>query len=180
MSIIIFDFDDTIFNTRKLKKTIFDKIESLGISSEIVKNSYEISKKRFNHYTPDNHISIINEMSDHDISPKQTAEIKAIDFSLHRNDKIHDILSSLSKKNHLIHLTIGDQNFQKLKIHKSGISKYFHEIHIVSDRKEDFISGRKFTDDVYFINDKKSENKIIKKMFPNIKVIDFNINKREP
>lgn len=175
MATIIFDFDDTLFKTHNLKKTIFAKMESLGITLEIIKNTYEISKKKFKHYTPDNHISTINEIGVFNIGEKQAREINAIDFSSHKIDEVHNILFGLSQKHHLILLTIGDKDFQKLKIHKSGLHSLFHEIHIINDKKEDFISNQNFTDDVYFINDKESENKIIRKMFPNIKVIDFDI-----
>jgi FMN phosphatase YigB (HAD superfamily) len=178
MATIIFDFDDTLFKTHNLKKTIFAKMESLGIPSEIIINTYEISKKKFNHYTPNNHIRVINEMGFFNIGEKQKREINDIDFSLHGVNEVYNTLLVLSKKHHLILLTIGDKDFQKLKIHKSGLHPFFHEIHIIDDKKEDFISSQNFIDDIYFINDKESENKKIRKMFPNIKVIDFDINKR--
>lgn len=178
MATIIFDFDDTLFKTHNLKKTIFTKMESLGIPSEIIKNTYEISKKKFTHYTPDNHIRTINDTGFFNIKEKQASEINAIDFTSHKIDDVYNTLLVLSQKHHLILLTIGDKDFQKLKIHKSGLHSLFHEIHIINDKKEDFILSQNFTGDVCFINDKESENKIIRKMFPNIKVIDFDINKR--
>lgn len=177
MATIIFDFDDTLFKTRKLKDSIFRKMESFGISTEIINKTYEICKKRFKYYTPSNHVFIINEMDGLNISEDQTEEINEIDFSFHKIEEIHNVLFQLSKKHHLVLLTIGDKDFQKLKIYNSGISSHFHEIHIISEKKEDFISSQDFNGDVYFINDKESENEIIRKMFPHINVIDFNINK---
>lgn len=175
MVTIIFDFDDTLFQTHKLKKTIFDKMESFGIPIDLIKKSYEISKKKFSHYTPDNHIEIINKTKKFHITKNQREEINQIDFSFHKVEEMHHILSKLSKKNKLVLLTIGDQNFQKLKISNSGFSHLFKEVHIIDSKKEDFISKQNYKEEVFFVNDKKKENNIIKKKFPQIKVIDFNI-----
>ena len=177
MATIIFDFDDTIFQTHKLKKTIFDKMESFGVPIDIIKKSYEISKKKFNHYTPDNHIKIINMTKNFHITKKQKEDIARIDFSFHKTEETFKTLSKIAKKNNLVLLTIGDKDFQKLKIHNSGLTSLFSEVHIIDSRKEDFISKQNYKGDVFFINDKKTENNIIRKNFPYIKVIYFNINK---
>jgi len=177
MAIIIFDFDDTIFETYKLNNSFSQKIESIGVPSDVVKNTYEIAKKKFNHYTFDNHIDVINEMEEFNITDHEKDKLNDIDFSLYKSDETFNILNNLSKKHTLILLTCGEKIFQRLKIYNSGLSSCFHEIHIISSNKENFLMDKNFIGDVYFINDKKSENDVIKKMFPSFKVIDFDIKK---
>lgn len=177
MVTIIFDFDDTLFKTHKLKKNIFDKIESFGIPKELVKNTYDIVKTKFEHYTPNNHIKVINNTKCFFITKKQKAEIENIDFTFYKVEEIFNTLYKLSKNNKLILLTIGDEKFQRFKINNSGLASVFKEINIISEKKEDFIFKKNYKGNIIFINDKKNENNIIRKMFPDIKVIDFNINK---
>lgn len=175
MAIIIFDFDDTLFETHKLKDSIFKKIKSFGVPHETILSTYKEAVEKFDHYTPINHISIINEMDEFNIPDYEIKKINNIDFSFHEIDETRKILLDLSKDHTLILLTLGDRNFQELKIINSGFASCFNEIHIVSKKKENFLKEKNFQGDVYFVNDKKSENEIIRKMFPHIQVIDFDI-----
>jgi len=177
MAIVIFDFDDTIFETYKLNDSFSQKMESIGVPSNVVKNTYEITKKKFNHYTFDNHIDVINKMAEFNITDHKKDKLNDINFSFYKSDETFNILNNLSKTHTLILLTCGDKNFQELKIYNSGLSSCFHEIHIIPNNKENFLMNKNFIGDVYFINDKKSENDVIRKMFPGFKVIDFDIKK---
>ena len=51
-------------------------------------------------------------------------------------DGVEDVLETLSKKYRLILATKGDLLDQERKLEKSGLTKYFHHIEVLSDKKE--------------------------------------------
>ncbi len=51
-------------------------------------------------------------------------------------DGVEEVLSRLENKYRLIVLTKGDLLDQERKLEKSGISKYFHHVEVLSDKKE--------------------------------------------
>ena len=51
-------------------------------------------------------------------------------------DGVEDVLQVLSKKYRLIVLTKGDLLDQERKLEKSGLSRYFHHVEVLSDKKE--------------------------------------------
>ena len=51
-------------------------------------------------------------------------------------DGVEDVLQVLSQKYRLIVLTKGDLLDQERKLEKSGLSKYFHHVEVLSDKKE--------------------------------------------
>lgn len=177
MSVIIFDFDDTLFETYKLKDYIFNKISTLGIPTRVITDTYERTVQNFNNYTIDNHISIINKMGEFKVPGDKIDDIKKIDFTLYKIKDTYDILKDLSRKHKLVLLTTGDKQFQKFKINNSGLATCFDEIYIVPGKKEKFLIDKNYTGNVYFINDKENENIIIRRMFPNFNVFDFDIKK---
>ena len=105
MATIIFDFDDTLFGTHKLSNSIFKKMESIGIPLEVIKNTYELTKQKFSHYTIDNHINIINEIKEFNITDSEKDKINKIDFSLYKSKETYNFLNDLAKKHTLILLT---------------------------------------------------------------------------
>lgn len=52
-------------------------------------------------------------------------------------DGVEEVLQSLSKGYRLIVLTKGDLLDQERKLEKSGLSKYFHHVEVLSDKKEE-------------------------------------------
>ena len=51
-------------------------------------------------------------------------------------DGVEEVLKALEKKYRLIVLTKGDLLDQERKLEKSGLSKYFHHVEVLSDKKE--------------------------------------------
>src|SRR5690606_31175812 len=51
-------------------------------------------------------------------------------------DGVEEVLENLSKKYRLILATKGDLLDQERKLEKSGLTKYFHHIEVLSDKKE--------------------------------------------
>lgn len=101
-----------------------------------------------------------------------------------QSDKIKNLLFSdavsflefLKQTNQpLILLSLGEANFQKMKIDITGIAKFFHSIHITSDAKElavdKILAEFKNEEDIWFINDKVEETKKVIEHFPHLKPI---------
>lgn len=81
------------------------------------------------------------ELSNGKISNKVLAEILAIgkemiSMPVELLDGIEDVLEALSKKYRLLVLTKGDLLDQERKLEKSGLTKYFHHVEVMSDKKE--------------------------------------------
>ncbi|TSC83787.1 MAG: Uncharacterized protein G01um101413_927 [Parcubacteria group bacterium Gr01-1014_13] len=75
----------------------------------------------------------------------------------------------------IVLLSLGEDNWQKMKIDITGIAKFFHSIHITAEDKELSVSKilNDFTaeKDIWFINDKIEETKKIIQHFPSLKPI---------
>ena len=81
------------------------------------------------------------ELSNHQISNKAIMEIinlgkEMIDKPVELLDHVETVLKSLNGKYRLILLTKGDLLDQERKLEKSGLSRYFHHIEVLSDKKE--------------------------------------------
>lgn len=177
MATIIFDFDDTLFDSTKLKKDIFNVLKDFNIKEEHIQETYISARCD---YTFENHIEIISKYHK-DIDTKEIlTNLNKVDFSKYILPDVENILEELNKKHTLILVTFGEKNFQTNKLQKSGIAKYFESkhIHITQNNKIDVIKNLTITDEVYFINDKITENESIQKEFPHFKY--FLVSKENP
>jgi len=176
MATFIFDFDDTLFDTKRLRQEVSDKIAVHGISEEFIEEAYRESKKLHGNYSLDSHIEILKKQYNFQEHITFYKWFDSIDFSTYIFPEAVDLLEKLSKDNYLVLLTKGLSEFQNIKVQGSNIMKYFNEIHITPDAKEVFLQDKKFNTPIYFINDKESENEKVKKAFPDFDVgNDFRI-----
>jgi putative hydrolase of the HAD superfamily len=81
------------------------------------------------------------ELSNGKISNKVISEIltigkQMIDMPVELLDGIEEVLEKLSKNYRLLVFTKGDLLDQERKLEKSGLSKYFHHVEVMSDKKE--------------------------------------------
>ncbi|WP_405299884.1 HAD family hydrolase [Kordia sp.] len=81
------------------------------------------------------------ELSNGKISNKVLSEIleigkQMISMPVELLDGIEEVLEELSKKYRLLVLTKGDLLDQERKLEKSGLTKYFHHVEVMSDKKE--------------------------------------------
>lgn len=176
MATFIFDFDDTIFDTKKLKIHIFEKLSNFDMDKIIIEKTYKETLLENNgNYILKKHLE--NLFHDKENFTEITANFLSwfynLDFKKYILPKIEETLNILNKEHYLILLTKGDEDFQNIKIKGSGLDKYFKEINIVNGKKEEFLTNIKYSE-IIFINDKESENEIIKNKFPNIKIINPN------
>jgi len=100
------------------------------------------------------------------------------------NDKIKNLLfpdavfflEFLKETNEpLILLSLGETDFQKIKIDITGVAKFFDLIHITADAKElainKILNEFKNEENIWFVNDKIEETKKIIQRFPQLKPI---------
>ncbi len=81
------------------------------------------------------------DLSNNQISQKTIAKIldlgkRMIAHPVELLDGVEEVLSQLVDKYRLIVLTKGDLLDQERKLEKSGLSKYFHHVEVLSDKKE--------------------------------------------
>ena len=81
------------------------------------------------------------ELSNYNISAKKIESILNIGKNMLNKpvellDGVEEVLKKLSKKYKLILATKGDLLDQERKLEKSGLTKYFHHIEVLSDKKE--------------------------------------------
>jgi FMN phosphatase YigB (HAD superfamily) len=175
MSIVIFDFDDTIFDTKKLKNDLFLKIADFGFHIDDVAVVYEESKDKNKNYMPNTHLDFLLKKYKNDLVPEEDWFLN-FDYTSYVFPEIFPILNSLKSQNHkIILLSKGEGLFQEIKIKNSKITDWVDEVFIVANNKEDFLKEKNFETDVYFINDKNNENEVIRKNFPDFIVFE-NIN----
>ncbi|MDO6759555.1 HAD family hydrolase [Tamlana sp. 2_MG-2023] len=82
------------------------------------------------------------ELSNKTVSPKTIEAIlnigkNMLNMPVEVLDGVEEVLEVLSKKYRLILATKGDLLDQEQKLEKSGLTKYFHHIEVLSDKKED-------------------------------------------
>ena len=85
-------------------------------------------------------VEVALELSNHNVSNKVISEILDIGKAMLNKPVelllgVETTLKTLSKKYKLIVITKGDLLDQERKLERSGLSKYFHHIEIVSDKK---------------------------------------------
>ncbi len=151
--IYIFDFDHTLFNAKSFR-------EDLGIL--ISNDKHVLSEDIWNYFN--------------------TKNKKTIDFVINnsKNYLFKNISKNLKKiKSKKILLTFGNIEFQKVKIHSTGLQKFFDNIILVDENKitflKDFYEKNK-DKKIIFINDnynkRFNENSEIHDKIPEIEIFE--------
>ena len=175
----IFDFDDTLFNSKKFKKNMFSYIEKAGINYSFAENSYKEIRNLDTPFSLKIFLSLL--------FPGKKK--KKIVLSLYRkimfncsdflNKELYDVVRMAGKSNCYL-VTNGDEDFQLDKIKKSGIVSLFNTIEIVPASKKKVVE-RICMDNpnsmIIFIDDKrKFFTDIDMNLYKNLKTILFNGN----
>lgn len=169
---IIFDFDYTLFDTRKFKLSFQKAFEKLGADKELFFQTYKNSKIE-GIYNPQIHFKLIKQAKP-DISIRKLE--KALNDVLKETSKFlyPDTLSFLEKwqgKVDLFLLSSGQDRFQRKKIENSSIQGFFKEVFTSQEiiNKASFlknISG--IGEKTFFIDDRPEALSKIKQSFPKI------------
>lgn len=174
MATIIFDLDDTLYDTQKLKKDISEVFRKHLISEEDINSSYLIARKDLN-YNFTKHIEILNVSYPNLKREIILEELNNLFLNDYLIENTQNLLKNLKIGNKIILLTNGVDFMQRKKIESSNIENYFDEIHIIQNPKHEYLQNFNFEKEVYFINDKESENQEIKKLFPHFTIIQKKI-----
>lgn len=181
----IIDFDNTLFNTTNPPNSFRDvrvrELTKIGISEELYMETYFVARNHGDDdlclYSDERHAEVLSERG----FDKQVV-LEVLDKTISEDilptylwsDTI-EFLEALKKTGQpMILFSLGDPEFQYLKIKGSGIEKYFDRVFMDSRPKKevmkeilDFVTDK----EIWFINDRISENEDISINFPNIKVV---------
>ncbi|PIR68069.1 hypothetical protein COU49_02730 [Candidatus Nomurabacteria bacterium CG10_big_fil_rev_8_21_14_0_10_35_16] len=170
----IFDFDDTLFLTFKLKAWIITCLEKAGFSKEVAQNYYEYRNKNKPFSLKDLLIFLFEKENITTTTFNVVyEEIMSICEKILNTELIEKVKKIRKEDCYLV--SNGDQEFQMDKIERSGIKELFSEIHITNGSKKiaiEKICDSNKNEPVIFIDNKAEffEDLDFKK-YPNLKTI---------
>lgn len=136
-TILVLDFDDTLFKSKLFKKNLLDGIaENLDVEPSLVREAYDRVKSHG--YSTERHVSAIKEQIPSVQEEKLTPFIAHLfsDMDSYLFKEVTPVLESFKKKGiTMILLTYGDHEFQSRKISGTGLVKFFQKIVITTDAK---------------------------------------------
>jgi FMN phosphatase YigB (HAD superfamily) len=164
----IFDFDDTLFDTKKFKELIFDTLMKSGVERDVAISKYNDERRTGKPF------SLRNFLLKFDRADKYELIMSHCPFLLNTN--LIDTVRRLGRENCYI-VTHGDTEFQKDKIEKSGIKSFFADIKMTPVGKKEQIQEickLNEKDEVVFIDDKpKFANEKGLNLIPNLTTIVY-------
>lgn len=132
-TLLLFDWDDVLFNTADFKNDFTDSLEELDISRIAVFETYEASKQMEGGHSFENHASLLIAAY-----PDQAEKIRAVFArTMSRvpgfvySDAKQFIIAAGLKGAALGVLSAGNEQFQKEKIERSGLYTQFNFITVV-------------------------------------------------
>lgn len=176
----IIDFDDTLFDTEQFKLVMNQRLLACGVLVEDIDWSYQAARKLSDGQFAYSHARRAELLAtrgyDGQKILKELAEITAPaaleKLVLPGAVQFLETLKSFGQP--LILLSLGDPNFQELKVRGSGIEKYFDRLFMVQEKKE-LVIAELITNhspvEYWLINDKVGESLVIKKIFPEIHIV---------
>lgn len=174
----IIDFDDTLFNTHAFKQARLKALENIGVSSALFWTTYK--QARVNNdgiftYSDRRHAEILASEGFSEEKIFQALNKVTLNMKDFLTVDAEDFLQNLTLlKQPLILLSLGDAEFQELKVKSSGIAKYFERIFFVDKTKEQVLTelfSATTDQENWLINDKVDESQQLKIRFPNLQVI---------
>lgn len=150
IKVIGFDADDTLWVNetyfREAENAICKLLSHYETPNKIDQEIFKMEMKNLGIYGYGvkafilSMVEVALELSNHNVSNKVIAEILDIGKTMLNKpvellSGIETALKILSKKYRLIVITKGDLLDQERKLERSGLSKYFHHIEIVSDKQ---------------------------------------------
>ncbi len=141
---ILFDIDYTLINTANFKQNFKSKIsELLGVSLDDflkIEQGYVKKGEGFTDFIPQEYISFLSRSFDFNESEISKAFFDDSNFENIFFEDVLECLDNLKRSFDLGIFSEGFNEFQMLKLHKTGILKYF-------DQNLIFIFNRKLVDD---------------------------------
>jgi FMN phosphatase YigB (HAD superfamily) len=174
MATIIFDLDDTLYNTQKFKDDMHAVLTSHRITHEDILDSYKEARAGHN-YSFDKHLDILAKTYEHIETEKELIlqKLKDLLLNIYTYPKVTDYLKELKKSHTLILLTTGKESAQVAKIDRAGIKEFFHRICITQEEKHQFLKNLNLEGPVYVVNDKADENQMIRETLPHFTILEM-------
>jgi N-acetylglucosamine kinase-like BadF-type ATPase/FMN phosphatase YigB (HAD superfamily) len=175
---LIFDFDHTLFSTKKLYSAFKEAFLKLGVEENLFWETFEKSKGRGRDYKPERQFKLIQKSRPEIKIGKLKKSFEKILKTAPRflyND-VSAFLKKWSKEADLILLSYGEDNFQKLKIENSGIKKYFKKIIVTKDIDKTKPFKKLFSENkkIVFVEDNPQALLKTKASFPQIMTVRIN------
>lgn len=177
----IIDFDDTLFNTRPgFRAARIFALKQLGVLEELYDKTYLEARNSLTGeliYDNKHHAMVLAKYGFNEtevlLALNKTCEPTELERHLFPDARF--FLESLKKFNEpLVLLSLGQEEYQYLKVKNLGIARYFDRIFFVSYAKEkifDEIIKNVSDKDIWFINDKINETQTIIAKYPFIKAV---------
>jgi phosphoglycolate phosphatase-like HAD superfamily hydrolase len=179
---IIVDLDDTLFNTRPaFREARIAALKKLGVSEELYYATYQAARQldgRDGFYSSRRHAeifglhgfkvdAILAALED----TTKPAQLKKFLFP----DTVIFLEKLRALGEPLVLLSLGDEEFQYLKVHGAGLAKYFDRMFFVNDTKEHVVREllSNVSDSVvWFVNDRVSDSVVLQKLWaPRLRVV---------
>ncbi len=175
----IIDFDDTLFDTHAFKQAREQALLRLGISRELYQVSYATARTLVDGtfvYSSPHHARVLSD---------QGFDQKVVETALRQVDDqvanflfpdTREFLTRLQSTGRpLFLLSLGEKNFQEMKLQACGIFHFFEKVFVVNKNKVEVVSelllAHPETKNVYFINDKVQESLDLQARFPILSII---------
>lgn len=174
MSTIIFDFDDTLFDTQATKEARCAALGDLGLPPELFWNTYVQTRSEYSH---EHHAMAlaahgfdafrVKNTLDNAVPPERMSE-----FVFPGTVEILQELRAARHELMLLSLTIGTIEVQRRRIAHSGLTKFFTDVHVVKKSKQAVVENvAASASPVWFINDKITETIAIQAALPRVRVL---------
>ncbi len=152
ISVVGFDADDTLWVNetyfRETEERFAELLEGYETKNKIDQELFKMEMQNLELYgygIKGFMLSMIEsalDLSNNTISQQTISSIlnlgkKMINHPVELLDGVEEVLQALSGRYRLIVLTKGDLLDQERKLEKSGLSKYFHHVEVLSDKKEE-------------------------------------------
>ncbi len=174
---IIFDFDHTLFGTRRLYMALKEAFEKMGVEDKLFSETLRKASGRFG-FKPRKQIKMIaEEFSEVKYEQLEAAFEKIINKAeIFLYPEVSRALGEIKKENELIMVSYGDKKYQNEKIRSSKVIPFFNkiivtqELHKVSELKKILGEGEK----AIFVEDNPYALTEAKKAFPQIITVRIN------
>ncbi len=175
---IIFDFDNTLFSVKEFYEAFQNSFKEIGINKNLFKETFEKAKEGKKPYDPEKQFKLIvqkkPEISLKDL--KENFEQVLCQAEKFLYPDVQPFFKKLKNKFDLFLVSYGNKTFQREKIEKSGVIKFFKKVIIASDVNK--ISSLKKTlnkhEKAIFIDDNPETLSAVKEKFPQIITVRIN------
>lgn len=154
---LIFDFDDTLSNNKKIKERIFACLEEVGVLKNKGEQYYKEERVTGKPFSLKKFLTYVLDKENIKGVDKEDLYEKILQISPYILDlKLLDIVRKTGKENCYI-VTNGEEEYQKDKINRSNIADLFLEIHVTSGSKKEIIEDiclRNTEETIIFVDNK--------------------------